>query len=307
MKQPITEWLLEAQTPTIRYLTLVNLLGLPADDPRAAAERRALMGEGPVPAILAGQTRAGSWADEHSFYTPKYRSTHWSLTLLAELLVDGTDPRFRRGVDFMLGDTAEALNERLEENHLGWSCFYGNMLRYTCHAGMSDDERVSVLIHYTVRDMANGNCRCAWNDGYACAWGVARTLWGLAALPQGQRSREVQTAIEQGLDFLLQPGRLTAADYPTPEDGRIHTIWSRLNFPLFYQADILFILRVLAELGALDRPGAQDALAWLEGKRQKNGRWRGGSPYRARTWPEMGDPQETSRWVTVQAASLIGT
>jgi hypothetical protein len=108
------------------------------------------------------------------------------------------------------------------------------------------------------------------------------------------------------LEFLLQPGRLPAADYPTPDNGRIHTIWSRLNFPLFYQADILFLLRVLAELDVLERPGAQEALKWLEERQQKNGRWRGSSPYRSRTWPEMGDPQETSRWVTVQAASLIG-
>jgi hypothetical protein len=306
MKRQVTDWLLGAQTPTIRYLTLVNVLGLPEDDARVAAERRAIMEEGPAPAILAGQTEAGSWAGENSFYTPKYRSSHWSLMLLAELLVDGADPRFRRGVEFMLGDTAETLQRKLEENDLGWSCFYGNMLRYTCHAGLSGDERTAVLVHYTLRDMDNGHCRCVWNSGYACAWGVARTLWGLAALPQEQRSVEVQRAIGQGLEFLLQPGRLPAADYPVPDDGRIHTIWSRLNFPLFYQADILFILRVLADLNALDGPGAQAALAWLQEKRQKNGRWRGSSPYRSRTWPGMGGPEETSRWVTVQAASLTG-
>ncbi len=305
MDQNVIDWLLQAQTPTIRYLTLVNLLGLPEDDVRAAVQRRAIMAEGPVPAILAGQTAEGSWAGEHTYYTPKYRSTHWSLTLLAELRVDGSDPRFRRGVDFMLGDTADSLQKRIAENELGWSCFFGNMLRYTSHAGLSSDERVSVLIEYTLRDMDNGRCRCAWNDGYACAWGVARTLWGLAALPQERRSPEVERAIEQGVKFLLQPGCLPAANYPVPDDGRIHLIWSRLNFPLFYQADILFILRLLAELGALERAGAEGALKWLQDRRQKNGRWRGSSPFRSRTWPEMGGPQESSRWVTLQAAELV--
>jgi len=200
MDQQIIDWLLGAQTPTIRYLTLVNLLGLPEDDVRVVVQRRAIRAEGPVPAILAGQIKVGSWAGEHSFYTPKYRSTHWSLTLLAELLVDGADPRFRRGVDFMLGDTAETLRKKLDNNDLGWSCFYGNMLRYTCHAGLSRDERTTVLIDYTLRDMDNGRCRCDWNDGYACAWGVARTLWGLAALPQEQRGAAVNRAIEQALD-----------------------------------------------------------------------------------------------------------
>lgn len=304
MQQQLADWLLQAETPTIRYLTLTALQGLDENDERVVVERRAIMTEGPVPAILAEQSPDGSWADDNNFYQPKYRSVHWSLTLLTELQVDGADPRFRRGVDFILGDRAGALQKRLDEDELGWSCLFGNILRYTCHAGLSSDERAAVLIEYALRDMDNDRCRCIWNDGNACAWGVARTLWGLAALPPQQRSPAVQRAVEQALDFLLEPGRLPAADYPVPDDGRIHTMWSRLNFPLFYQVDILFILRVLADLDVLDHPGAQPALAWLESKRLKNGRWRGASPYRSRTW-SLGSPEETSRWLTLQAATLL--
>ena len=304
MEQKVIEWLLEAKMPAVRYLTLTTLLGLAEDDERVISQRRAIMEEGGVPAILAGQTEAGSWAGEQSFYTPKYKATHWSLMLLTELLIDGSDAQFRHGVEFMLGDTADSLHKRVSENELGWSCLYGNILRYTCHADLSGDERTAVLINYTLRDMDNGQCRCAWNDGYACAWGVARTLWGLAALPEAARSPAVERAVEQGLEFLLEPGRLPTADYPVPDNGRIHTIWSRLNFPLFYQADILFVLRVAKELGALDRPGAQEALGWLESRRQKNGRWRGSSPFRQRTWTELGGSEETNRWVTVLAAGL---
>lgn len=304
LSQELIDWLLEAATPTIRYLTFTALLGLDEDDERVVAARRAIMTEGPVPAILAEQIADGSWAGDSNFYQPKYSSVHWSLTLLTELRVDGADARFRRGVEFVLGDRAAALQKRLDEDELGWSCLFGNILRYTCHAGLGGDERAALLIEYAVRDMDHDRCRCVWNDGYACAWGVARTLWGLAALPAPQRSPAVERAIEQGLAFLLAAGRLPAADYPVPDGGRIHTIWSRLNFPLFYQVDILFILRVLADLGALDHPAAQPALAWLEDKRLKNGRWRGASPYRSRTWP-LGTPEETSRWLTLQAAALL--
>lgn len=69
--------------------------------------------------------------------------------------------------------------------------------------------------------------------------------------------------------------------------------------------DILFTLRVLAELDALDQPGAQPGLAWLAERRQQNGRWRGGSPYRQRTWREMGDSAETNRWITLHAACIL--
>jgi hypothetical protein len=305
MKEETLSWLLEAETPTIRYLTLVDLMGLPEADDRVEEARQAIMRQGPVPAILAEQTEGGNWPGEYSYYTPKYRSTHWSLLLLTELQVDGAEPRFRRGVEFMLGQVPGPLTKRLIGEESGWSCLFGNVLRYVCHAGLAGDDRAAGLIDYAVREIGEGNCRCLWNDTYACAWGVARTLWGLAALPNELRRPAVERAIQQGLEFLLAPGRLPAADYPVPDGGRVHAFWSRLNFPLFYQADVLFVLRVAGELGALDQPGAQEALAWLAGRRQKNGRWRGSSPFRRRTWPQLGGPEETNRWVTLQAENLI--
>jgi hypothetical protein len=305
MKEETLSWLLEAETPTIRYLTLVDLMGLPEADDRAGEARRAIMRQGPVPAILAEQTEGGNWPGEYSYYTPKYKSTHWSLLLLTELHVDGQDPRFRRGVEFMLDQVPGPLTKRLLGDESGWSCLFGNVLRYVCHAGLAGDEGAAGLVDYAVREIGDGYCHCPWNDGYACAWGVARTLWGLAALPKGKRSPAVERAIQQGLEFLLAPGRLPKADYPVPDGGKVHAFWSRLNFPLFYQADVLFVLRVAGELGALDQPGAQEALAWLAGRQQKNGRWRGSSPFRRRTWPQLGGPEETGRWVTLQAEALM--
>ncbi len=305
MKQEPLSWLLEAETPAIRYLALVDLMGLPQDDRRVQEARQAIMREGPVPAILAGQTEPGNWAEEYSFYTPKYRSTHWSLLLLAELQVDGTDARFQRGVEFMLSSVPGPLTKRLTGDQSGWSCLFGNVLRYTCRAGLTGSTGAVGVIDYCLREIDNGYCRCDWNSGRACAWGVARTLWGLAALPKELRSPAVDGAIQQGLEFLLAPGRLPAADYPVPDGGKVHAFWSRLNFPLFYQADVLFVLRVAGELGALDQPGAKEALAWVAGRRQRNGRWRGSSPFRGRTWPQLGRPEETSRWVTLQAETLL--
>lgn len=103
-------------------------------------------------------------------------------------------------------------------------------------------------------------------------------------------------------DWLLAQYDLLTAAYPTP--GTVHRMWHKLNFPTFYQADILFVLRVVAELDALDHPGAQAVLHWLKEQRQANGRWRGSSPYRSRTWPKLGD---SSLWVTLHAARILHT
>ncbi len=298
-------WLLNARTPSIRYQTLVDLLGYPADDQRVVEARRAIAASGPVPAILSRQSKTGNWSGERSYYTPKYVSTQWSMMLLAELSVDADDPGFQQGVRYMLAATATQLSERLDTHTLGFSCFWGNLLRYALHAGKLGDAQVGKVIHYSAFDLQDGSCRCVHNTGYACAWGVVRTLWGLAAIPKAQRTPEVNTAIEQGAKFLLDSFQLIKADYPTPDGGSVNPLWFKLNFPLFYQTDILFTLRVLDELDLLDHPGAQAALDWLEARRAGDGRWSGSSPYRPRTWRELGDREETGRWVSLQAARVL--
>ena len=300
-----TTWLLSARTPSIRYQTLVDLLGHPADEPRVIQTRQAVMGSGPVPAILIHQEEAGKWTGERSYYTPKYISTHWSMMLLSELGVDGSDPRFQQGVHYMLDATADDLRRRLDTSTLGLSCFWGNFLRYTLHGGRAGDPQVEKIIHFAALGLQEGTCRCEHNGGYACAWGVVRTLWGLAAIPKERCTCETSEAIQEGVKFLLASFHLIKADYPTPEHGGINPLWFKLNFPLFYQVDILFTLRVLEELDMLDHPGAQAALDWLEQNRGRNGRWVGSSPFRQRTWREMGDREETDRWVSLQAGRIL--
>lgn len=263
------------------------------------------MKEGAVPAIFARQTTTGQWADEHSYYTPKYVSTHWSMMLLDELCADPADERFQRGVNYMLGASIKALDDWQASEGTGFTCLWGNILRYTFYAGQGDDARTRKMLDFATRDIIDGHCKCRMNGYHSCAWGVVRTLWGLAAITPDKRNPQVQRAIDQGLTFLLDSFSLINANYPTPDDGDVHPLWFKLNFPLFYQVDILFTLRVLAELGALDHPAVQTALDWLESLRLKNGRWRGRSPYRQRTWRELGGGTETSRWITLQVATIL--
>ena len=310
-------WLLAARTPSIRYLTLRRLLVRPEDDVEVQAARREMAATGPIPAILARQTERGNWANERSYYSPKYTSTHWRMTLLAELAADPADERLRRGAEFMLAATAADTEADAATAGHGWVCFWGNLLRYALYCGFDDDPRVARLIERVVRDATEAGWRCRHNDELPCAWGAARALWGLAALPAKpakpaeRRSPEVAAAIASGLALLLEGDRLVRADYPTP--GKVHEIWAHTNFPLFYQADILFVLRVAAELGALDHPGARPALAWLAAQRRArtdgawpgtgSGTWHGTSPFR--TPRGLWDHEEIDRWVTLHAASVL--
>jgi hypothetical protein len=304
-EQTLIDWLLEAQTPSIRYLTLRDLLNIPEDDKQLQAARAAIRTSGPAPAILARQAENGSWIGEKSFYTPKYTSTHWSMSLLAELAVDENDPGGRKGAEHMLDDTRGRILRRQEEGTHGWTCFWAHLLRYAVHFGFLEDPRVADVAAALAHDGLRAEWRCEHNSENPCAWGAARALWALAAVPAEKRSVEVEATIQRALAFLLEEYDMLRADYPTWEEGQVSLLWSRLSFPLFYQADILVVLRSLAELGRLDHPGAEPVLDWLRKRQIADGRWRGGSPFRGRTWRELGDRQETERWISLQAAWVL--
>ena len=302
---PFIQWLLSARTASIRLLTLTQLLEHSPHDIEVRALWGAMRASGPIPAILAQQTKTGNWVGEHSFYTPKYTSTHWSMLLLTELAADPQDPHMKRGALFMLGDTWEALQTRLEDKKHGWTCLWANILRYANYCQCQDDPRARSIVQALAYDALEADWRCPYNEEFPCAWGVTRALWGLSNIPEERRNAQVQALIDSGLHFLLDKYQLTQANYPTPRDGHIHPLWFKLNFPLFYQSDILFTLRVLAELKALDHPSAQQALDSLEGLRKKDGHWRGSSPFLSRTWSVIGDREETDRWVSLHAALVL--
>jgi hypothetical protein len=303
MDRPTLAWLRNAKTPSIAYPALREF------SPRGSAgairaARRSLTVTGPVPAILSRQGASGRWKIDRGYYGPKYFSTHWSMTLLAELGADRRCGGFRRGAEYMLGVTASETSLRLRSDQSDWACFYGNLLRYSLQAGFTD-ARVETVVDLLTQSVAEDLCACRSQSGRPCAWGVVRALGGLAAVPPADRSRRVKAAVGRGIRFLLAEHRLERAAYPVSKREKNSPLWFRLNFPLFYQVDLLFALRVVADCDALDHRGARAALDWLAGQRRPDGRWKGASPFRTRTWREMGEPAETDRWVTLQALRIL--
>jgi hypothetical protein len=227
------------------------------------------------------------------------------MLLLTELHADPFDVGLQQGAEYMLMATEDKAQDHAEQGKHSLECFWGNLLRYELHCGNEDDPRLTNVIRILAENGPGAGWRCRYNGERPCAWGAARALWGLAALPEWMHTTQVERAIRGGINFLLGEHDLVSADYPVHEKGKVHPIWSRLNFPLFYQADILFVLRVLAELDALDHPGAQSALEWLRSRRLKNGRWRGASPFRSRTFKELVGRGETDRWVSLFAETIL--
>jgi hypothetical protein len=295
-------WLLESQTPSIRYLTLTKLLGKPETDKDVSATRRLISSSLPAKKILEAQNPDGSWVQPRHIYSPKYRSSHWTMLLLTELAVDPQEEVMRRGSDFMQTWVQGEMPQYLRRTEAGFGCFWGNWLRYQLYCGKGDEQFTQLVIDFVCNDLEDkGQCR--YNSELACAWSVARGLFGLSLIPENKRDNKIQHAIQTGIRFLLEDHDLVKADYPS--DNKPHELWDKLSFPIFYHSDKLFILRVLKELHAIDHPKAREALEWLMDKRGKNGTWRGGSPFASRTRPFLVKPDMVDRWITLQAMEVL--
>jgi hypothetical protein len=293
-------WLLERSDPAVRAMALRTLLDrTPRDAELREAQQRA-MSAPPIATILRRQRADGTWPGPN-LYQPKYQGSHWSALLLSEYGADANDPRVRRAARRILEELASpgmgGMRWALDSDH-GVSCFSGNVVRYVSLAGYGNDPRLEPLVSRLVRDSKKFDAACAINNEEPCAWGYARLVWGLAALPEGARTREVQRTLRRGVEFLLSY-RVERGRYPSPYGASY--LWRQLSFPLFYQADVLFVLRAVDAAGAIKDDRAQPAIAWLLSRQDSRGRWAARAPYSGR----MPSKVEASKWVTLQVCSIL--
>src|SRR5512146_1995435 len=134
-------WLLEKSEPGVRYLALRDLVGLAKDDPELKAARHAAHTQGPIAAILDQMAPPGYWAEAGPGYLPKYRSTVWSLILLAQLgAVAAEDERILRGCSYVLAHTLTANGQFSMSGTPGGTidCLQGNLLWALGELGCQD-------------------------------------------------------------------------------------------------------------------------------------------------------------------------
>ena len=152
LKADPTGWLLEEENPSVRYLTLTDILGIPVDDPEVRKARDAIMETGVVPQILAKQEGGGYWDKPEKLYVAKYKGTVWQLIILAELLADGKDERIREACEFLLENSQDRESDGFSMHRSATTgggrhsevipCLTGNMVWSLIRLGYLNDPRV---------------------------------------------------------------------------------------------------------------------------------------------------------------------
>jgi hypothetical protein len=323
-------WLLEPDldNPGVRYFALTDLLDKASDDPEVLEARRAVMSTGPVPAILEAQEADGYWVKPGPGYSPKYRSTVWSLSMLAQLGADGSDPRIQKACEYLLEHAIDKNGAFSATGTQGGAilCLMGNLSAALLDLGWLGDERLHGALEWLarvvtgegiaaweekdapLRYLKSATCNpgfcCSANNRKPCAWGAVKVMLAFSKLPDVARTPLIQQAIEIGLEFLL--GRDPAiADYPMGYSTKPSRSWFRFGYPLFYVTDVLQNLEVLTRFGHATDPRLAAAMDLVSGKQDQQGRWKMEYTYNGKTWVDIEEKGEPSKWVTLRALRVL--
>jgi hypothetical protein len=322
-------WLLETDSPGVRYLALRDLLALSPDDRQLKSARRTAHKEGPIAVILSHMDREGYWVKAGPGYNPKYRSTIWSIIMLAQLgALVSEDKRIRQACEYLL-DHALAHGGQFTMIASGApsgtaDCVQGNLLWSLMELGY-DDPRLERAYEWMARTVTGdgiaamqerdapvryyaGKCgptfACGANNKLPCAWGGAKVMMAFSKVPAGQQTPLIRKAIGQGLDFFFGVDPSTAA-YPTGYAAKPSGNWWKFGFPVFYVTDLLQLAEALAALGYGQDPRLASALTIIREKQDSEGRWTLDYDYTGKTWLDFGVRKQPNKWVTLRALRVL--
>jgi len=294
-----TDWLLDGGDPSVRYLTLVDLLDVKRESGEALDALDEVMESGPVEKLLRSQQPGGHWGREEDFYNrSKYRGTVWNVSLLAEMGADPRDERVKRAGEFVLrwsqgsGGGFGHNGTPAGGKGLALSCLSGNMVWALSRLGFSDDprtakarERLVALVHGDGTGFSRGRC-------VPCRSGAVKVL---KALHEHVGSEDEAAAVSElrervALECLQGRG-------PRPE-------WYDVWFPLFWNTDLVEIIDLLGLTGGLI-PEAGRALELILSKQDEKGRWALERSFRGRCLVSFDPPGRPSRWATLRALRML--
>jgi hypothetical protein len=239
---------------------------------------------------------------------------------LAELGADPSDERVRKGCEYFLNHSAAvnggfAMNAPPTPSSVT-HCLNGDPIFALLILGYAQDPRIQRAVVWLVQ-AATGegdvryyksgtsgvNFACAYNQKQPCAWGAAKAMKALSALPLDMKSASVDRTIQVGAEFLLGH-ELANADYPFTE--RINSSWFSFGFPLSWRSDVLETAMVLADLGYIEDPRLHNAQEFIRSKRNGHGRWVMEKSLNGKMWVDVEEKGKPSKWVTLQSLRALG-
>ena len=301
-EQAVISWLL-AGDPSIRWQVLHDLVG--ADEAVVARERAMVAVDGWGARLLALQDPSGLWGGQ--LYNGKWLSTTYTLLLLRRMGLEPANPQARAGCVRLL-DGGFRNDGRIVYAHKDDAvdvAVTAMVLSVLAYFGC-DDARVQAVAMYLVGQQlsdgrwepypGNPHLRYAFDTTWLALEGLWAYTRGIPA-----PAREVEVAQVRGREFLLRH-RL----WKEPSgNASIADAMARFSLPPRWHCDVLAVLDHLQACGAYPDGRAADAIALIRAKRNPDGRWNLQNRHPGKTYFEMEEVGQPSRWNTLRALRVL--
>ena len=272
----------------------------------------------------------GYWVKPGPGYNPKYRSTVWSMILLAQLGASvEEDQRIEQACRYVVDHMAEggqftsttsgAPSGTIDclQGNLLWSLraldyenprldkAYEWMARTVTGEGMAPmEEKDAPLRYYAYK--SGPTFACGVNNKLPCAWGGVKVMLAFSKLPAGERTPLIKRAIKQGVEFFFGIDPATAK-YPTRDGSKPNRAWWKFGFPVFYVTDLLQLAEALADLGYAGDKRLSSSFDIIRDKQTEQGQWLKEYDYMGKTWLDFGKKNQPNEWVTLRALRVLKT
>ena len=266
----VVRWLLEENQPSVRFLTLRDLLKMPEGSPEVRSARNELTRMGWAKDILAKQLPSGCWFTEKSLFMPRFQSTFWVLLILSDLGLTRQDPQVDRACQLWMKRNATKDGGFSQSGksaaHL---CITGNAARALVKFGYADHPKVRSSFEWFVKSQAELGGWSCWNFGKPPYKGRTLDSWeplsAFAVYPRQRWTRSMKLACERGAEFFLER--------ELHKQGARWEPWYRYHYPVHYYYDLLVGLDFMTELGYSGDKRLGYAVSLLKEKRRGDGRW----------------------------------
>ena len=327
LKEDSLPWLLQDDSPGVRYLALRDLFERSEDDGELCSARKKAHAQGPIATVLDAMHEQGYWIKPGAGYNPKYRSTVWALILLAQLgATIEEDERIGQACKYLLDNSLASGGQFSTTGAPSGTiaCLQGNLCRALNDLGC-DDPRLVDAYHWMARSVTGEGLApvddrqspsryyayhcgptfaCGPNQKQSCAWGATKVMLALARWRGDAQDPLIKNAISHGVNFLFSTDPADA-EYPSGLNDKPSRNWWKFGFPVFYVTDILQLAQALTELGYGGDQRISSALSLVRGQQDEHGRWSLDYDYRGKTWLDFGEKKQPNKWVTYRALRVL--
>jgi hypothetical protein len=296
------DWLLHGD-PAVRWQTLRDLTD--SDEETIQLEQEKIAGTGWGKRLLSFQDKSGTWGG--GLYSPKWISTTYTLLLLRRMgLMPGLPP--------VLKACGLLLDKGLYHDG-GINLFPSLMHSETCVTGMIlsivsffqyRDDRTHRLADFLLgQQMNDGGWNClsfsgAVHGSFHTTINVLEGLWEFEKENVYQKDRILESR-QRGHEFLLVHSLYRSHRTGKVVDPRM----TRFTFPPRWHYDILRALDYFQECRSPYDARMEDALELVRNKQTKEGRWPSQNRHPGRTYFEMEQAGNPSRWNTLRALRIL--